>query len=487
MKWLVMIPYDRTITDLSFLSAELLSTYHADWKPDGRYPVAWCWKTILINLFIRKERIIMFFQLRWIVIFSVISIMVIIPASLMADRREGNFDKKPVQGISGIDFISEENTPDTLVVYPESENRLTIDQALAQAQPGTIIVLAPGNYYPPDRLQPAVSGLAGNPVIIKAAQVDTAVIHADGNKYGFYLYDKSHIIIDGLIIRGFYSGCGVKVLLSHHITLKNLTVSDSQSHTISVADSHSSIIENCTTSGSRSIGICVAPTNLTPADIHDNIITGNESLENDNSGILIYGDNNLITENFSHHNGTRDPYDHGIYCIGNTNTVTGNTCHDNAFGSGIRLGDRDHIVRNNRCYGNGQSGIIIGGTNDSHDILIEGNELEDNGHSGVQINASDYLPSGIMITGNMMQRNTYHIYIQNGVTGVSITDNIFSDPITWQMEIRMSLNVAVSEISLDQNSFYGPNCMFYVAGQAVPSNIFLGIGQPGATCSGSSY
>lgn len=65
---------------------------------------------------------------------------------------------------------------------------------------------------------------------------------------------------------------------------------------------------------------------------------------------------------------------------------------------------------------------------------------------------------------------------------MSIIDNTFSNPDIYQMQLWMDAAAAQAEIIFSGNEFRGPNCMFSVGGQDIPSEYFLEIAQPGTVC-----
>lgn len=372
----------------------------------------------------------------------------------------------------------------TLAVFPETAGGLHLDQALLQAQAGDTIVLAAGEYHPPDRLSPSNSGLAGTPITIKAEQSGQSVLNGDGNKYGFNLVGKSYIVIEGLVLKGHFTGCAVKLLNCHHVVLKSLTVSDSESDSVSITNSSYNTVEYCNIFNSQAAGLAVYADKTALESVTGNLIQYNDVHNNYKSGMFVYGYNNSFLYNKSYNNGHEYPLDHGIYCIGKGNVLKYNLCYDNNFGSGIRIGDYGHIVKNNSCQRNSGSGIVIAGSNDSHDIQILENLLEENRESGLQINSSEFKPYNIEIKGNFFKRNSQNLKIQKGPSGINIIDNIFTDPLSYQVQIDMPLDSAVN---LSGNKFYGPVCIFHISGNDVPSTTFLSEAQPNTICSSMPY
>jgi parallel beta-helix repeat protein len=370
----------------------------------------------------------------------------------------------------------------TFEVFPEKSQGLCLESALEQAGAGDTIILAPGIYHPPDRLGPKNNGLANEVLTIKAELPGQSICRAGNNKYGLLLKEKSYIVIDGLVFQDF-KGCGVKLMECHHITMRRLKVSGSQSQNISVIDSFSNIVEDCEVFASESTGLYVFAKNGPLESAKDNIIKGNICRDNARSGLLVYGLSNLIQQNVCYNNGTKTPYDHGIYCIGKANKIIGNRCADNPHGSGIRIGGRGHLIKKNVCLRNGRSGVVLAGTNDTAHIAILKNLFAENRHCGVEINASRFSPFSISMSGNLIRRNKTNFWIKPNVSDVRVLKNIFSE--AGKHQVRIETNP--KEVLFEDNLFFGPNCKFYLGNKTLPSQEFFTIIQADTECSARPY
>jgi parallel beta-helix repeat protein len=379
-------------------------------------------------------------------------------------------------------FMASQVLAETFEVFPEKSHGLSFESALEQASAGDTIILAPGIYYPADRLSPKNNGLENKAITIKAELSGQSIIRAGNNKYGLLLKKKSYIVIDGLVFQGF-KGCGVKLMECHHLTMRRLKVSGSQSQNISVIDSFSVIVEHCEVFASESTGLYVFAKNVPLESVRDNVIKGNICHDNARSGLLVYGFGNLVEQNICYNNGTQTPYDHGIYCIGRANKVIGNKCTDNLHGSGIRLGGRDHLIKRNVCLRNGRSGAVVAGTNDTAHIAILDNLFAENRHCGVEINASRFSPFNISLSGNLIRRNKTNFWIKPNVSDVRVVKNIFSG--AGKHQVR--LETAPKEVRFEGNLFFGPNCKFYLGNKTLPSQEFLALIQAGTTCADRPY
>lgn len=99
------------------------------------------------------------------------------------------------------------------------------------ARPGDTLILAPGVYQ--ETFRPAVSGLAGAPITLKAEKSGQVILDGAGHLLpgGVYLDLTDHIIIDGIIFRHFANKLfsnragmeygQVQILRSNHVQIRN--------------------------------------------------------------------------------------------------------------------------------------------------------------------------------------------------------------------------------------------------------------------------
>src|SRR5688500_12730988 len=109
-------------------------------------------------------------------------------------------------------------------------DRAALARALADAGPGTRILMGPGDY--PGGLQlSGRHGAVGNPIVIASADPAKPARFVGGGS-ALHLSDVSHVELRDLIITG-ATGNGLNIddgataeSPSHHVTLRNLTVTD---------------------------------------------------------------------------------------------------------------------------------------------------------------------------------------------------------------------------------------------------------------------
>ncbi len=360
-------------------------------------------------------------------------------------------------------------------------DRSGLTKALAEAEPGDLIGLAPGVHFPPDRMSPARSGRPGKPITIAGAGAEKTILAAGGNKYGFLLEKKSYIVIRDLALEGF-TGCGIKLIDSRRIRLSRLKVSGSTSHNISLVGAEDSLIENCWSFDSKSSGFFIGP-NKRGLGGRRNVVRNSFSFRNLSQGILIHGSENTIVGNAFVANGRRTPYDHGIYLIGRNNRVIRNLCRDNAFGSGVRVGYSDHLIQDNVLIANGRSGVVVAGTNPTERIAILDNLIAANNLAGVEINASKFKPDRIHLQGNLIRENRGNLWLKAGVKRVTVVGNVLSAPSAVQVRI----DGPAGRVRFSGNRFFGPKCAFQVNGRPVTAPAFFKELQPETVCYKEAY
>ncbi|MFW9866750.1 MAG: nitrous oxide reductase family maturation protein NosD [Candidatus Thorarchaeota archaeon] len=137
---------------------------------------------------------------------------------------------------------------------------------------------------------------------------------------------------------------------------------------------------------------------------YNNYVLNSRFIDNLNSGIQIYGDNNLISTNIIKWNKVSPDAYAGIRVSGNFNNITANEIsRNNLFG--ISLTDDNNVVLNNNIFNNSRYGIAL--SSNLNEIIT--NNITNNGISGIRIFASYN-----NITGNLIENNTaYGIEIFN--------------------------------------------------------------------------
>src|SRR5204863_4333826 len=166
---------------------------------------------------------------------------------------------------------------------------------------------------------------------------------------------------------------------------KNVTKDSLLGDGIQVINSSANVIEQNTSSnnsGQFGDGIVLAG-----QFAFNNIIRHNETFENGQAGINVFGPlgiDNVVFGNRSHHNGR-----FGIRNVSTTNTLAG--------------GAHRTVIENNHVFENG-FGILVGA---SHDVIVRNNRSERNNQSGIRLqNAS---------VNNLVEKNEVFQNIQDGI------------------------------------------------------------------------
>lgn len=370
----------------------------------------------------------------------------------------------------------------TLKVTPTGKGRASLLGAVAAAQAGDTILMEPGLYRTTKDIRFGRSGEKGKPITVRASQAGKVQL-IWSSTYGFLLERVSHIVIQGLIMDS-PRGCGVKLRNARECVLRNLKISSTRSHLISVQGGGNHRIENCELFNSKSCGIALEADKETGRGGGGNTVVGNHSHHNGDQGLLVLTKKNLIKKNRSHDNGRAQDYplDHGIYILGAYNKVIGNRSYNNKYGSGIRVGGPYHHLKNNICWENGSVGMVIAGTNDSRDLTIEHNRFKDNVHSGLQVNAAKYKPVKILIRANEIIGNETNLWLQAGVSRVEVEYNVFAGAKKHQIRLENKPGATI----LLKNRFYGP-CSFYLGQKTVPGRVFFKLYQAQAKCADKPY
>lgn len=220
-------------------------------------------------------------------------------------------------------------------------------------------------------------------------------IEASTRTYGFQLWHKSDVVIDGFELWG-QNSVGVSVQDSSRMTLSNLTATSASSYGISTDRSDHVTVTGSSVASNGSIGIRMnASTSST--------IQANTAQSNGLHGISVQG--------------------------GSTVVVSGNIAHDNErpgtrVGAGIDIsaGSTGAVVEDNTSYHNQDSGIEI--YNGSNDAVVRRNLVYGNGDHGIDCLAS----TGVHETNNTAVGNaTAGLNLEGGSSGGFVVDNISAD------------------------------------------------------------
>jgi hypothetical protein len=115
----------------------------------------------------------------------------------------------------------------------------TVQKAAANLQPGDTLLLADGNY--PGGVAQRRSGRPGEPILYRAEHAGKAILR--GGKIGFLIDNSDWIILDGLNIRE-ANFRGVRVLVSHHVTVRDCTLAQNGAEGLITGYCHDVVIEN---------------------------------------------------------------------------------------------------------------------------------------------------------------------------------------------------------------------------------------------------
>ncbi len=235
----------------------------------------------------------------------------------------------------------------------------TITKGVSRLQAGTALYIGNGSYA--ESIKPSLSGTASAPITITSWPGRSPVI-GNGVTNAAYISAKSYITLSNLTFTA-TTGDGVYVTKSDHITVTGNTVTNAgrqaQGATapgISVRATNNSLVSDNDTNHNSDTGIYVTNTstgntiqnnrssfnaqgwqrNANGVNVTSpgNIISGNVTHDNEDTGIQLYtgANNNLVTNNVTYNNG-----DHGIDDLNVTGgTVVGNTVFRNCT-TGINL------------------------------------------------------------------------------------------------------------------------------------------------------
>ncbi|MFC7619460.1 polysaccharide lyase 6 family protein [Microlunatus sp. GCM10028923] len=265
-------------------------------------------------------------------------------------------------------------------------------RAIAEARPGSVIVLADGSYPVPAGAPVAITGRHGTaqePITIKAASVGGVELTGEQS---FELTDSSHLVINGFVFR---QSTTLEVPADcHHVRLSRNTfrLADLEGlHWVMIRGDHS-VVDHNSFAGKSTLGIFLGVEGGAGADVMaqgvkitrnhftDHTFTGSnggepirlglsgralgdagalvelnlfERVDGDPEAISVKSSGNLIR-----HNTVRDSLGGIVLRHGNNTRVEAN--HLLGGRNGIRIYGDDHLVINNYLHGIAGSGIVLG-------------------------------------------------------------------------------------------------------------------------------
>lgn len=253
-----------------------------------------------------------------------------------------------------------------------------IDDAAQIAEAGHTVLIREGTYN--EYIRPMNSGIEGSPVTFKNYGSEEAIItnspyldatqwgDRDGFSVGFYIWEKSHIVIEGIVFDNIAHGWG-RVVNSHHITLKNNRFTRANAEGFNgginfITSNHNKIINNIIDDGNDNLGFI---------NSHHNLIEGNTITKGRHTLWAIKcGNFNVIRNNYFHNEIQKigeiydcndpvygaDMIHFGILLVNSTkhNLVENNVFAYTAFDDGdgpyshIQYAGQNGIIRNNLFY-----------------------------------------------------------------------------------------------------------------------------------------
>ncbi len=266
----------------------------------------------------------------------------------------------------------------------------SIGAAALAVSPGQTVLVAAGNYR--ERVAIHRSGTRRAPVLFLAAPGGNVTLSGGGN--GFYLSNVSWVTVTGFNVSRTRS-YGIAVLDASHITLSRNRVSQA----------------GIRASAMTAYGIYLS-------DVSDSLVLGNVANRNSDAGIALTNGatRNVIESNRIYDNArgyVRAAAGIRLYGAPN-NVVTGNVSHDNEdSGIEIHVGSDDAVVSNNITYDNGDHGIDV---YKSPGPRILSNTVRGNVTAGINAEGGS---SGALIENN--------IAVDNGVQSRRTKGNISVD------------------------------------------------------------
>ena len=350
---------------------------------------------------------------------------------------------------------------DTIEILPSTSASCDEEwiEAAKRLKPGDELILHEGTYSQPCRRAIQLNGLPGKPIIIRAAAnarpIITRPAETNTKQNNLEIADSSFLVIRGLYFRG--GSIGVRVIASHHITIEDCEISETQNGGITAnrgnSDSlvfrrnhihHTGLYSDGPTEGEGMyIGCHDASCRVTNSLFEGNYIHHLRATSNGgNDGIEIktgsYG--NTIRDNVIHDTniGTKYPC---IFVYGGgpePNLVEGNVVWN--CGEGIQV-VADAVIRNNIIADSSVTGITVAphaANPRTRNVSIINNTIVghitcvrirwDNGVNLVLANNAIYCPmgdavnaSGLNDGGVKMRAN----YVEGPVVGVKFRPGQF--------------------------------------------------------------
>ncbi len=345
-------------------------------------------------------------------------------------------------------------------------------------------------------------------------------------EYGLYIWESEGAIVEDCVVTGIYFDCLRLYLCNNSVVTSNEFLSSVQGTGVRVLLSHHVTIFDCEITGCADSGIYAADSphlTVEGSDIHDNwysfvplcgvylhnadyaSIVGNEIYHNARNGIFIQGSD--FTYIFD--NNIYDNSDHGIDAVSSNNgTINQNDIHSNGWWHivpnaicGIYLGGAtiDWVISENSIWNNTPAGITLEGSakaqladndifnntdegiyaNNAAQLLILENQIHGNGWNVINDWEGHAISFGSVvdsrIEGNEIFNNTHFGIYAYGDRNEIIGNEVYDHP-DYGIAIIMCANDTVAENVVYNNDAIGIEV--YSMGSNITDNIVFdnGIG-----------
>lgn len=228
----------------------------------------------------------------------------------------------------------------------------TIQYAADLVGPGDTVLINPGTYS--GGITVDTSGTASQPITFRANGTGVVINGSGGERDAFFITRANYIIVDGLTIQN-ATRAGMRISLSHHVTVRNCTFANNGTWGLFTDFSDYTTVEYCESYGAvEEHGIYISNSSDYPT------IRGNRLHHNHANGLHMNGDISMGGD--------------GIISYA---LIEDNVIYENGLGggSGINMdGVTYSIIRNNLLYNNHASGIslyqIDGGSGSHHNRVL---------------------------------------------------------------------------------------------------------------------
>lgn len=293
--------------------------------------------------------------------------------------------------------------------FAQSRNEFDLHRAIADAEPGSTIIVPPGVYAGPVRIEKSLS-VIGQP---------SAVIDSNGSG-DVVTITAPDVTFSGFTVRG--SGANLNredtgiLVIAPRTTIENNRVEDCL-FGINFKESPESVMRGNTMIG-KDIYIARRGDGIKLWNSHNSLVENNRVI-NVRDAVLWYSNNVQIIGN--HISGSR----YGLHFMySHNNVLETNLLEDNSVGVFLMYSRNLTLRRNVLSRNRGPSGYGIG-VKDMQGMIVEDNLLVGN-RVGVYIdNPPVYLPEYDRFTRNVFTSNDIGIVFQPSVQRVAVFENSF--------------------------------------------------------------